>query len=72
MERSIDFTATSIKNNIVSNYIAAIEEIDEHEVILYSLADEAIQKLEAVACHLSELAFKKVEAYLHFFGSSNN
>ena len=58
VERSIDFTATSIENNIVSNYIAAIEEIDEHEVILYSSADEAIEKLEADAYHSSEHTVK--------------
>ena len=43
MERSINFPATSIKNDIVINYIAAIEEIDEHEVILYSSADKTIE-----------------------------
>ena len=66
MERSINFTATSIENSIVSNYIAAIEEIDEHEVILYSSADEAMKKLEADAYHSSELALEKVKADSHF------
>ena len=66
MERSIDFTVTSIENNIFSNYIAAIEEIEEHEVILYSSADEAIENLEADAYHSSELAFEKDKAYSHF------